>query len=424
MSQAGNRRSRPRATLLIVGSEMTDPRRGDANGPFAREALGNLGVEVAAVHRVGDDVADLREAFRCARLTSDIVLASGGLGPTGDDLTRDGLAELLGRSVVEDPAWAAALEERLRARGKGMSDLARRQALIVQGSEALPNEMGLACGGWVEEGGRVFALLPGVPREFRDILDNQVLPRLQRRFTERPETLVVRATVAGLPEVEAEPVLAPWYGRDGLEVSILPSLGVLKISFRLTRPPCGDLEGTVSEIRSCLEEGFRHHLVSLEGDSLSEALGRGLLDRSWTLAVGESCTGGLLSRKVVSVSGASRYFLGSVTAYANEAKMNVLGVPRGIIERFGAVSEETALAMVRGVRARFNASCGVATTGVAGPAGGTPEKPVGTVWIAAGTPEGERAMKVFFPLDRASVMELSSNYALYTLWRMVHQEKG
>ncbi len=407
------------AGLLIIGSEMVDPSRPDANGPHARLKFGELGIPLVFLARVEDRVEAVASAMETALELCDVVVTSGGLGPTGDDLTRDAAARYLGVGIHEDPDWADELERRMAFRGRPLGENMRRQALVVDGGEALPNGKGLACGCWLKKGGKDLILLPGIPKEFRDILDNVILARLAETYTDQPKTAVVRAIVAGLPESSAERVLAPWYGRPGVDVSILPALGILKITFTLTSPPAGPLDGLGASVRTALAEGYGNHLVSLEGVELPERLGEVLLDEGWTLATAESCTAGFVSQKVVTMPGASRYFMGGVTAYDNAAKRTVLGVPSGVLERCGAVSEETARAMVRGARARFGTSCAVATTGIAGPTGGTDEKPAGTVWVAAGTPDGEWASRFIFPLDRVSFMELSANYALFFLWRCI-----
>jgi len=409
----------PKASLLIVGSEMLDLHRPDANGPLARERLAELGILLSQVIRVEDREEAIAAALLGALETSDVVIASGGLGPTGDDLTREGAARALGRGVVLDDAWLRELTRRVEARGRPLTEAGRRQALIVAGAEMIPNPRGLACGSFLETGGKIIALLPGVVPEFAGMLEGFVLPRLAARFPERPEVRVVRAVVAGLPEVQAEPSLAPWYGKPGVAVSVLPVLGVLRITLTLTDPPAGPLGPLEDEARRLLAAGLAGHLVSLDGASLEQEIGELLLARRWTLAVAESCSGGRAAHKIVSVPGASRYFLGGVAAYANDAKEDLLGVPPGLLECHGAVSEEVALAMAHGARRRFGASCAVAITGIAGPDGGTPEKPVGLVHVAAATPEAEAARRIHFPLDRASVMELSANYALYTLWTLL-----
>lgn len=404
------------AALIIIGSEMVDPARMDANGPLAKDQLASLGIPVTLLVRVEDRVESIRDALHLALAHCGLVITSGGLGPTGDDVTREAAAAVLGVGVLEDPRWLAILDERLRSRNRPLTELGKRQAQVVEGGEALDNGAGLACGCWLRTGGKHLILLPGVPREFQDILDKQVLPRLAPLFPDQPSTKVLRAVAAGLPEVEAEETLRPWYAKPGIDVSILPALGVLRIGFTFTSPPLVDLERAEAEARQALALGLKNHLVSLEGTSLEQCAGDSLLARGWTLATAESCTGGLLGQKVVSVPGASRYYLGGITAYDNGAKEHLLGVPAGVLERHGAVSEETARAMVRGARARFGASCALSTTGIAGPDGGTPDKPVGTVWIACGTPEGEWARKISFPLDRLSVMEMSVNTALFLLW--------
>jgi len=408
-----------RAALLLVGSEMTDPGRPDANGPHARARLAELGIPVVLTARVEDREEAIAAAVRAALESAEVVIASGGLGPTGDDLTREGTGLALGLSVVEDPGWLAELDRRVRALGRPLTEAGRRQAQILEGSEALANPSGLACGCLVEREGRLLVLLPGVPREFRSILDTAVMPRLAARFPQRPAVRVVRAVVAGLPEATAEETLKPWYGREGVAVSILPSAGVLHITYTLTSPPASAPEALEGEVRAALASGLGAHLVSLEGRELEEALGDALLRRKATVALAESCTGGLAAHKVASVPGASRYFLGSVTAYANEAKRDLLGVPAPTLETYGAVSAETALAMARGARARFLATWAVSTTGVAGPDGGSEAKPVGTVFAAVVGPGYERAHAFRFPGERELVMRLSANYALFHLWRAV-----
>jgi nicotinamide-nucleotide amidase len=200
-------------------------------------------------------------------------------------------------------------------------------------------------------------------------------------------------------------------------VSILPSLGVLNITFTLTTPAAADLEQLEREVRSHLARGFGEHLVSLDGTSLPEAVGGRLLARNWSLAVAESCTGGRLGQRIVSAPGASRYFRGGVTAYANDLKVRLLGVPPDLLERCGAVSEPVARAMARGARERLGADCPLALTGIAGPGGATESKPVGLVVAAAVTPEREEVRTIHYPLDRESVMALASNTALYLLWQ-------
>ncbi len=409
----------PTASLLIVGSEMLDPERRDANGPYARQALAELGLPLDSVVRVSDRIEAIAAAVAGALRTSQCVITSGGIGPTGDDLTREGVAAVFGRGLHEDAAWLAHLEERYRARGRTLNAPGRRQALVIDGAETLPNPPGLACGSWVEADGRVVALLPGVPPEFRAMLDTFVVPRLAALHPVRPAVRVVRAVAAGLPESEAEPVLLPWYHEPGVDVSILPVMGVLRITLTLTAPPATGLDVLEARARAALTDGLGPHLVSLDGTSLEESLGQRLLARGWTLAGAESCTGGAAARRVVGVPGASRWFRGAIEAYANDVKTTLLGVPREILDAHGAVSEQTARAMAEGARRALGADCAFATTGVAGPDGGTPDKPVGLVWMAAATPETTVARNIRFALDRLSIMELAANWALYTLWRLL-----
>ncbi len=404
-----------KASLIIVGSEMLDPLRGDTNGPLARQRLAELGIPLSSISRVEDRVEAIAAAVGAALASSEIVLLSGGLGPTGDDLTREGVARALGRGIELDREWLIELEHRLSARRRPMSDHSRRQAHVVGGGEAIRNPRGLACGTLIEADRKLLALLPGVPPEFSAMLEEAVLPRIAARFPDRPATRVVRAVAAGLPEAAAEPVLAPWYRHPGTSVSILPSLGVLNITFTLTSPPIEDLERVEREVRGALVDGLSDHLVSLEGTSLPEAVGGGLLARGWSLAVAESCTGGRIGQRIVSVPGASRYFRGGIVAYGNEAKVRLLGVPPETLGLHGAVSEPAALAMMRGARERLGADCAIAVTGIAGPGGATETKPVGLVFLAAGTPDGEVVRSIHYPLDRESVTALATNASLFLL---------
>ncbi len=408
-----------KASLLIVGSEMLDPARPDGNGGLARERLAEIGLPLTLVTRIEDRVESISAAVRAALETSDVVVASGGLGPTGDDLTREGVAHALGRRVVTDDGWAAELRRRFAERKRPLTEAGLRQALVVEGGEVIPNPRGLACGTFLEKDGKFVVLLPGVPPEFSAMLDEHVLPRLRARFPLRPEVRMIRAVVAGLPEVEAEPTLASWYSRPGVAVSILPVKGILRITFTLTAPPVEDIGALEAQARGELEQGLAGHLVSLDGVSLEQRIGELVLDRGFSLAAAESCSGGLAAQKIVSVPGASRYFLGGVVAYSNEAKQDLLGVPADLLREHGAVSEEVALAMVHGAQQRFGASCAISVTGIAGPDGGTATKPVGLVYVAAATPERDSARRIRFPLDRASVMELAANYALYGLWKLL-----
>lgn len=408
-----------RAALLIIGSEMLDPVRHDANGPLARERLVEAGLGLSVISRVEDREDAIAAAVRGAMECCDVVITSGGLGPTGDDLTREGVARSLGRGTALDPVWLRILTARVEERGRALTEAGRRQALVVEGGEAVANPRGLACGTFLDVEGRMLFLLPGVPPEFSAMLEDSVMPKVRERFPAREDVRILRAIVAGLPEAQAEPVLAPWYRKPGVAVSILPQLGVLRITVTVRAGDGREADDRIAEARDEFARGFRGHLVSLDGVSLEQRVGELLLEKRWTLAAAESCTGGRAAHKVVSVAGASRYFLGGIVAYSNAAKTDLLGVPADVLARHGAVSEPVALAMARGARDRFGASCGIGITGIAGPDGGTPTKPVGLVHIAACTPDTETARAVVFPLDRASILDLSAHYALYQLWRLL-----
>ena len=410
-----------RAALLLIGSEMMDGAKADSNGPFAIEALAGAGVDTVLVARVPDQIDEIASTIRYALDRSDFVITSGGLGPTGDDLTREAASKVSCRPIVTDETWLRKLDERLAKRGRTLDERGRRQALVLEGADAIHNTVGLACGSHLEIDGKHLFLLPGVPAEFRAMIERSVIKIVESTNPAKKTVRVVKALAAGLPEVEAEKTLAPWYSKEGIRVSILPSAGVQRISFVLTSPPIENLDSMQDEVEKSLKEGLGKNLVSLGGVELPDQIGRELLEKGWTLACAESCTGGNISKKIVSVPGASRYYMGGVTAYHNDAKMKLLGVPVSTLEKHGAVSEETVRAMVRGARARFNASCAVATTGIAGPTGEVPGKPVGTLWIAVATPVEEYATRLQFKVDRSIFTDLASNYSLYTLLRTIRR---
>lgn len=403
-----------RAEILTIGDEILRGEIVDTNKAFLAERLLLLDVEPRFQCTVADDPADITDALRRASERADVVLVSGGLGPTRDDLTIEVLAGTFGRKLVLHAAALEALRAFFRSLGREMSPNNEKQAWLPEGAEALPNPIGTAPGCFLEERGALIFCLPGVPSELRRMMDEQVAPRIAAR---RSGGAVVRARLLrsfGLGESALDHALAdvaPGWG------------GSVVLGFRtafpdnFVRPVVRAADAAAAEAtldRVCREIRERlGPLVYAEGDeTLERVVGRLLLERGRTIATAESCSGGLVAERITSVPGASGYFLGGVVAYADAAKAALLGVPEAMLRQHGAVSDPVARAMAEGARARFGADLGVATTGISGPGGGTPEKPVGLVHVALAHPGGTHADCFVFPLDRARHRTLVTQVAL------------
>lgn len=405
-----------RAEIIAVGSELLSLQRIDTNSLFLTGQLDELGIAVRAKSVVGDDREDLTVHLRAALARSPLVITTGGLGPTNDDLTRDVVAGVLGREQHEDPAVLRTIAERFARRGVDMPAINRRQAMVASGAVVLPNGVGTAPGLLFDLDGRLLVLLPGPPREMQPMFATHVRPRLVGRS---PGQVVRRRVVkvTGRSESQVETVAAPVYsafGREGvpIETTILASPGQIELHLSTRGNAVDELDRALDDGVRALCEAIGGPVFSTDGRSLEEVVGRLLADRGWRLAAAESCTGGLLVGRLTDVPGSSAWVVGGIVAYDNEVKISQLGVPRATIETHGAVSDEVAVAMATGVRQRLSADVGVGITGVAGPGGGSAEKPVGTVVIAAVTDGDPVVRRFLFPGDRDMVRRFSTAAAL------------
>lgn len=411
----------PEALVLLVGSELTEGRLQDKNGFFLTQELTALGFLVREVRVLPDEPAFLRGAFLEALATpARLVVSSGGLGHTSDDLTADLWAEVLGDTLQVSPELLAALEERFRQAGRAPLPYLERYARVPRQGEALPNPVGLSPALWWERGLRVIVALPGPPAELRALWQEAVAPRLLDRFGSRaPLTITLRTT--GLPESRVSALLADWENRlpPAFRLAYNPSWE--GVSLHLRAPAETDpllFKRQVEELRRILAP----YLYGEGAVSLAEAVLDLCRKQGYTLATAESCTGGHLAASIVEVPGASEVFLGGVVSYANSAKETLLGVSAVTLAEKGAVSEEVALQMAEGARQCLGAAIGLATTGIAGPTGGSPEKPVGTVWIAQVGPGTYRlAHRFTFPGDRHTVLLRATATALSLLWKGLRQ---
>jgi nicotinamide-nucleotide amidase len=401
-----------KAEIIAVGSEMLTPDRVDTNSLFLTEELNKLGIEVVRKTIVGDNRELLAEAFRDALNRVPLIIASGGLGPTEDDLTRETVAELLGRKLILNDAILRYIEGRFRQLGREMPAVNVRQAIVPEGAEVLENPRGSAPGLWLEDAGHIIALLPGPPRELKPMYQEQIQLRLQRRST-GTRMFHRELRVAGMGESAVEQRIKAIYTRyRDVNTTILAAPGEIQIHLRMWTDDALSAQKTLDEIVQGFELALTDRIYSQDGSSLEEVVARLLTLNTATISAAESCTGGLLSQRLTSIAGSSSYFLGGVVCYSNELKTAWADVPQELIQSKGAVSSEVAITLADGIRRSVGSTLGVGITGVAGPSGGSEEKPVGTVHIALSHAGGVKERGVRFPGDREAIRWHASQLAL------------
>jgi nicotinamide-nucleotide amidase len=401
-----------KAEIIAVGSELLTPDRLDTNSLFLTEELNKLGIEVLRKTVVGDHTELLREAFRDALNRVPLILASGGLGPTEDDLTRETVAELLGRKLRRNDEIVRHIQARFRSFGREMPENNVRQAMVPEGAEILANPRGTAPGLWIEDTGHSIALLPGPPRELKPLFQEEVLPRLVRRVSGvRMFHREIRVT--GLGESLVDSRIAPIYKRySDVSTVVLASPGETQVHLRIWTDDPQQAQKTLDELTQAFELALTDRIFSQDGTPMEEVVARLLTRHQATIAVAESCTGGLLAERLTSIAGSSSYFLGGAVCYSNELKTAWADVPLELIQAKGAVSSEVAVALAQGIRRRVGSTLGVGITGIAGPAGGSEEKPVGTVYIALASADGVKEKNPRFPGDREMIRFQASQFAL------------
>ncbi|MCL4402373.1 MAG: competence/damage-inducible protein A [Acidobacteria bacterium] len=407
------------AEIIAVGSELLTPQRIDTNSLFLTEQLNGLGVEVTTKCVVGDDRNRLADAVRGAVSRSPIVVLSGGLGPTEDDVTREAVALAFDRKLVFHPEIAQMLEQRFAQAGRKMAEVNKRQAFILEGAEILPNDRGTAPGQWIDEGDSSVMLLPGPPHELKAMFLRQCLGRLERRVPKQAiHTLVLR--VAGMAESDLDQLISPVYKKyDNPATTILAAAGDIQIHLRAHSATEAEAAALVAEVAGPISLLVGDRIYSRNGDPLEVVVGDLLKRQHATVAVAESCTGGLLGERLTSVAGSSEYFVGGFITYTNAMKREWLGVSEQTLEEFGPVSRETAEAMAVGARRRTNATYALAITGLAGPDGGTATAPVGTVYVAVADLAGCDVKHRVMLGDRNRVRSFAAQMALDVLRRRV-----
>ena len=405
------------AEIIAVGSELLTAGKVDTNSLFLTGELNGIGIEVVRKIVVGDDRARLADSVRSAVGRSAIVILTGGLGPTEDDVTRDAVAAALDRELVFSEEVCNAIRARFRSFGRRMAEVNKRQAFVIAGAEVLANPRGTAPGLWVDTGPAVVALLPGPPGELMPLFAEECIPRLRAKFGSRAiRTRFFRAT--GIGEGDLDQIIAPVYTRYRNPVTtILASSGDIQIHLRAQADSEAEAERLLDEVAGQILPLLGDNVYSRDGAPLEVMIGNALRERRQTLSVAESCTGGLLGGRVTVVPGSSDYFRGGFLTYTDEMKTALLGVPAELIAAHTAVSEAVARAMAEGARQRTGADYALAVTGYAGPGGGTAENPVGTVFVGLAMPESTTARRLRLPGDRERIRGFAVQNALDMLRR-------
>lgn len=407
------------AEIIAIGSEMLTPYGQDTDSFYLTEKLNSLGIEVRFKTVAGDDREGLANVFQTALKRSSLIVLTGGLGPTEDDITRNVVAEVLHRPLRENVEIRSRIEKRFERLRRTMPPNNLRQALVPEGADWLKNPNGTAPGIWLEQQGAIVILLPGPPRELEAMFESECIPRLARvAGKERIRTRIYK--VVGLPESEVDRRIAPIYtAYRNPATTILAKLGAIEIHLRARTATEEEGEALLSALGDRIELTLEDYVFSTHGESLEEVVGMYLVMKRLTVAAAESCTGGLLSERLTRIPGSSSFFLGGVVCYSNELKTKLAGVPPPLIQQYGAVSKPVAQALSEGIRKRAESSIGIGITGIAGPSGGTPEKPVGLVFIGLADERGTAVKEFQFPGNREQVRYWASQIALEMIRRRV-----
>jgi nicotinamide-nucleotide amidase len=405
------------AEIIAIGSELLTPDRTDTNSLWLTEKLNGIGIEVKLKTIVGDDDARLEEAIKDALRRSRVVITTGGLGPTEDDITRKIAARALGRRLLFNEKVLGDISAKFERMGRGMPEINSRQAMVIQGAEVLDNPNGTAPGMFIEHNNCAVVLLPGPPREMRPMFESLVQPKLAARAG---DVRVVRRIlrVSGMGESAVDERIAPVYTQyKNPQTTILFNRSEIEIHLTAQAKTEQDAELLLDGLAGQIEERLGHAIFAFRGEKMEEVVGLRLAVGGFSLAVAESCTGGLISERLTEVPGSSVYFKEGVVTYSNDAKIRSLGVDSELIRQHGAVSAQVAEAMAEGVRQRADTDFGLSVTGIAGPGGGSEEKPVGLVFIALSDDAHTEHRKLILPGDRHLIRWRASQAALDLLRR-------
>ncbi|GAB3885590.1 competence/damage-inducible protein A [Spirosoma agri] len=405
-----------RAEVVTIGDEILFGQITDTNTAWLGTELTNIGIRVVRKSSVGDQTDAILDILREAHQRADVIILTGGLGPTKDDITKKTLCTYFGVDLVRNPTALALVTSFFEKRGREMTDLNRGQADLPANADYIQNDWGTAPGMWMEHEGRVYISLPGVPFEMKHLMSNRILPKLQEHF----ETPVIKHKMirtVGIGESFLAERIEAWEDAlpDPIKLAYLPSFGGVKLRLTTTGTDEALLDQQLAEQVEKVLPLIEKNVFGYDGDELEIVVGKLLTEKNLTLGIAESCTGGFVSSQITKIPGSSAYFWGSIVSYSNAVKVNQLGVQASMLEQFGAVSEETVRQMAEGVRTALGTNVGIATSGIAGPDGGTPDKPVGTIWIACATDQRTVARLLRLGQYRDQNIQLTSTYVLNML---------
>jgi nicotinamide-nucleotide amidase len=407
-----------RTEIITIGDELLYGQIEDSNSPFVAEKLTSSGLKVVFKTSVGDDITRIAEALETARSRVDVIIATGGLGPTSDDLTKKAIVKTFKRNLVFHPEILKNIEDSFQKRGIPMPNVNQNQALIPQGTKALSNLWGVAPGIFLEDEKTLFFALPGVPVEMKWMLENEVLPILRTKMSAGStgtEHFILhrKMNTTGISESalfeKIEKLIDP---KEEIKIAFLPSYLGVDIRLTMESEEKNQVQSKLDEYEGKIRNILGSLIYGADEQTLEEVVGKLLLERKKTIAVAESCTGGLIGAKLTNISGSSYYYERGVITYSNESKTELLNVPREMIEKYGAVSEEIAVLMAEGVRKLAGTDYGLSATGIAGPTGGTPQKPVGLVYIGFAHENDSFTERFIFGQDRRSNRERAAQAAL------------
>lgn len=413
------------AEIISIGDELLYGQILDTNSKWLSEEMDKIGIRVVRKTTIGDDRESMRQAFSAASQKVDIVLMTGGLGPTKDDLTKNVLADFFGSRLVLFPQALEDVKRLFESRGRELSETNRAQAYLPSNSQYIHNEVGTAPGMWFEEQGTIWMSMPGVPHEMKHLMEKAVIPRLKTQFT-LPVIYHKLVKTVGIGESWLSDIIGTWADQlpSHIRLAYLPSLGEVKL--RLTgfgenqKAIAREVDKQIASLLPLIEP----YVYGYNNDTLSSAIGHLLVQKGKTLALAESCSGGYISHLITGIPGSSEYFNGAVVPYHNVFKESILGVLETTLASHGAVSEETVREMAKQVRLKFNADYGLSSSGIAGPGGGTALKPVGLVWIACDDGKSCKTRKLQLTQDRTVNIHLTAVAALNLLRETVIQKSN
>ncbi len=401
------------AEILTIGDEILYGQITDTNSQFISQSLDQIGIKVKRMTSVGDEAEEILEALATAEKRADLVLMTGGLGPTKDDITKKTLAEYFETSLVENEEVLTMITNHFERRGRTLPQNLRQQALMPQDCEVLFNRLGTAPGMWFSKGGKAFVSMPGVPQEMEILMNEMVIPKI-KTFFQTPVIYHKVIKTFGAGESLLSQVIEQWEDAlpANMKLAYLPTWGEVKLRITATGNSREALIEQVEEEVKKVVPLIEKYVYGYDQDELESTVGKLLKAQGKTIATAESCTGGFIGHLITKIAGSSAYYEGGVISYSNAIKVSQLGVKQATLDAHGAVSEETIIEMAEGVRQRFNTDIGVASSGVAGPDGGSPEKPVGTVWIAYADGEKTSTRKLSLTTDRLINIRMTSYIVL------------